>query len=182
MGCTILTSNDKEVEHRSIVHDTALDRREKVRAFSRACNPSFFRVSSQTFQSNTPTPLSAPIGAIREQVSLGLARTRAVVPGVRASDAPTSRGAWGRGTGARSTGRRILSVLGLGILVLESRLGHAPLGMAHVAMRACGRLVRLPPGYARRTGCSCAWYRCEVDRASANFHFQSGKFVRSTST
>ena len=68
MGCTILTSNDKEVEHRSIVHDTALDRREKVRAFSRACNPSFF--ASRRKPSNpTPPPHSRRLSAPFESKS-----------------------------------------------------------------------------------------------------------------
>ena len=96
------------------MHESALDRPEKVRTFSRTHAPSFFAGCVANLPTHHPLPsfwrLWAPCDP---QVCLGLARARAVEWRRRASDPPTSWGASGRDTGEAASGRRKTSGFGL---------------------------------------------------------------------
>ena len=96
------------------MHESALDRPEKVRTFSRTHAPSFFAGCVANLPTHHPLPSFRRLWAPRDpQVFLGLARARAVEWRRRASDPPTSWGASGRDTGGAASGRRKTSDFGL---------------------------------------------------------------------
>ena len=113
LGGTILRLNVTDDQHRSIVHESALDRPEKVRTVPHTRNPSFFAACVANLPTQHPHPTSRRLLVPLEPKSgERLARVCAVERRVRASDLPTSRGASGRRTGGRASVRRGTSILG----------------------------------------------------------------------
>ena len=108
-----MTSNVTDDQHRSIVHESELDRPEKVRTVPHTRNPSFFAACVANLPTQHPHPTSRRLLVPLEPKSgERLARVCAVERRVRASDLPTSRGASGRRTGGRASVRRGTSILG----------------------------------------------------------------------
>ena len=112
-GAPFYVFTDPDDQHRSIVHESELDRPEKVRTVPHTRNPSFFAACVANLPTQHPHPTSRRLLVPLEPKSgERLARVCAVERRVRASDLPTSRGASGRRTGGRASVRRGTSILG----------------------------------------------------------------------